>query len=230
MRSKNKSSWKEKQDKVIFLELALFLSNTSIHMFTDETLITFYVWCTISHVKGSIRRLLENENHWPFHTVQTLKAHTNKCSRMCVSQEIKGKNKQKSGKFCVLACQRHSGGSNIYFAFESTGGILTIGERGKDIFWLSASRIQNYTTTLCSNTSSGKTAKGVYTLRLLTVTHSWLLNISCTKKKIFLMYLNILCYSQSVSFIILLWSKSCAWLTFARSWMMRIVFVLFLGI
>lgn len=124
---------------------------------------------------------------------------------------------EKSGKFCFLACQRHSGGSNIYIAFESMDGILTIGEGGKDVFWLSVSRIQNYTTTLCSNTSSGKTAKGVCTLRLLTVTHSWLLDMSYTKKKVFLMYLNILCYSQSVPIIILLGSKACALLTFARS-------------
>lgn len=76
--------------------------------------------------------------------------------------------------------------SDIYVAFESMGGILTIGEGGKDIFWLSVSRIQNYTITLWSNTNSGKTEKAVYTLRLPTVIHSWLLDVFCTKKKVFL--------------------------------------------
>lgn len=138
------------------------------------------------HVKGLIRRLLENENRWPFNIRQTLKYTQINVVECVICQEISGKKIEKSGKFWFLACQRHSGESNIYIAFESMDGILTIGEGGKDIFWLSVSRIQNYTITLWSNTSSGKTEKGVYTLRLLTVRHSWLFNMFCTKKKVFL--------------------------------------------
>lgn len=53
------------------------------------------------------------------------------------------KKLENSGEFSFLAIQRQFGGSNTEVALDPMDGILTTGNKGKEIFWLSVLHIQN---------------------------------------------------------------------------------------